>query len=389
MSAPRVLQVNKLYPPWIGGVERAVQMMSEGLSRGRGIDVEVLACQARGRGMAATVGGVRVTRVGSLGMVFGMPVSPHFPLVYGALSRRVDLLHIHMPFPLAAWSDAVLGDSGKGLIVHYHSDIVRQKRLAWMYTVFLRRLLQRADLIIVTSPALLANSPHLAPFRRKCRIIPYAVNQAAGSPDPAHVPALRARLGVRDGGRVILFVGRLVYYKGVEYLVDAMCSVDATLVIVGDGPCRRALQKRVAERGVERKVLFCPAVSDQELGAYYSLADVFVLPSIEPTEAFGLVQLEAMATGLPVINTDLPTGVPWVSRSGETGLTVPPRDSTALAGAINTILRDRQLSARFASRGRTRVKEFSVEKMLSDIRALYEEVLDAHPRAGRLMRRAG
>ncbi len=389
MSAPRVLQVTKLYPPWIGGVERAVQMMSEGLSRRHGVDVEVLACQARGRGMGATVGGVRVTRVGSLGMVLGMPVSPHFPLVYGALSRRVDLLHIHMPFPLAAWSHAALGDNGKGLIVHYHSDIVRQKRLAWMYTFFLRRLLQRADLIIVTSPALLANSPHLAPFRRKCRIIPYAVDQAAGSPGPIHVAALRTRLGVRDGGRVVLFVGRLVYYKGVEYLVDAMCSVDATLVIVGDGPCRRALQKRAVEKGGERKVLFCPTVSDQELRGYYSLADVFVLPSVEPTEAFGLVQLEAMAHGLPVVNTDLPTGVPWVSPSGETGLTVPPRDSTALARAINTILGNRHLSAKFAAQGKARVKEFSVEKMLGDICDVYGDVLAAQPRADRLTRRAG
>jgi rhamnosyl/mannosyltransferase len=145
---------------------------------------------------------------------------------------------------------------------------------------------------------------------------------------------------------------------------------------------RGAREKRLAE-----KILFFPRASDQDVRSLYSLANVFVLPSIETTEAFGLVQLEAMAYGVPVVNTDLPTGVPWVSQSDETGLTVPPRDAEALAQAINRILHDRRLARRFSENCRTRVREFTVKKMIDRIYAVYQEVLEE--RTGQLARRAG
>ncbi len=381
----RILHVSKLYHPWIGGVERSVQTMVEDLRNRWGLDVEVLACQPAGSGAVTSVGGVRVTLASSLGMAFGMPVSLDFPLIYRRLSRSCDIIHLHMPFPLAAFSEAVLGQNEGRVIVHYHSDIVRGRRLAWMYEPFLHRLLERADQIIVTSPNLLLNSRHLRAFRQKCRVIPLAVDvrkrRATGS---ARVSVLGRMLGLRKSDKTVLFVGRLSYYKGLEYLIEAMRHVDAKLIIVGDGPLRTTLQESIKSSPFRDKILFCTKVSDAELGAYYSLASVFVLPSVAPTEAFGLVQLEAMVYGVPIVNTNLPTGVPWVSRSGETGLTVPPQDSGALAEAINTILTDRALSGRFSVNCKARVKKFSVDTMVDQIYALYEEVLGV----GRKKRRA-
>ncbi len=388
MRAVRVLQVNKLYHPWIGGVERAVRTIAEGLHQRYGLAVDVLACQARGRGTVARLDGVRVTAVGSAGMVFGMPLALHFPFVYGTMSRQFDILHLHMPFPLAAFSQAVVGPRDRALIVHYHSDIVRQKRLSAAYGVFLHRLLEQADRIIVTSPNLLSASAHLSPFRRKCRVVPLSVTVPRGvSALGRQRAALTRHLGLVDGEKVVLFVGRLVYYKGVEYLIDAMRDVEAKLVILGDGPLRTALEQRAREKRLAEKILFFPHASDQDVSSLYARANVFVLPSIETTEAFGLVQLEAMAYGVPVVNTDLPTGVPWVSQSDETGLTVPPRDSGALAQAVNRILHDRRLARRFSENCRTRVREFTVKKMIDRIYAVYQEVLEE--RTGQLTRRAG
>jgi rhamnosyl/mannosyltransferase len=175
-------------------------------------------------------------------------------------------------------------------------------------------------------------------------------------------------------GPFILFVGRLVNYKGVEYLIDAMNEAEGTLLIVGDGHLKSDLEKRAKRRGVEESIYFLGKVSESKLGEYYKAADVFVLPSVAPNEAFGIVQLEAMARGVPVINTSLPTGVPWVSQDGITGKTVP-RDPKALAEAINSILNDDQLRQEYGKQARLRVEEkFSQKKMIQRIEEIYDRL---------------
>ncbi|MFC6988172.1 glycosyltransferase [Haloplanus sp. GCM10025708] len=178
----------------------------------------------------------------------------------------------------------------------------------------------------------------LDPHREKASVVPLSVDLDEYGP-PADADAAVDLPG--DPARpVVLFVGRLTYYKGVEYLLDAMESVDATLLVVGDGARRADLEARAARLGLEDCAFFLGRVADETLHACYEAADVFALPSVEPSEAFGIVQLEAMAYGTPVVNTDLPTGVPWVSVDGETGLTVPPRDADALADALSSLLAD-------------------------------------------------
>jgi len=184
------------------------------------------------------------------------------------------------------------------------------------------------------------------------------------------------RIHTKHGPNIVLFVGRLIYYKGAEHLIRAMKDVDGKLLIVGEGPLEGQLRSLAAELGIEDKVAFLGRIQDREMAAYYHSCDVFVLPSIARSEAFGIVQLEAMACGKPVINTDLPTGVPKVSRNGETGITVPPADPAALTEAINNLLEDSDLRQEYGSNARRRVEErFSIKRMLDDVYRVYEKVL--------------
>ncbi|MFB6271479.1 MAG: glycosyltransferase [Salinibacter sp.] len=366
----RVLQLNKLYAPWIGGVEKVVQNIAEGLKAN--VEMDVVVCQPRGRGRRERVNGVRVTRATSLGVVWGMPISPTYPFLLARQSRGADIVHAHCPFPLGVMAYLTFGSRRAKLVVTYHSDIVRQRRLMRFYGLFLRRFLSRADAIMVTSPHMLEASPHLAPHRDKCRVVPLSVDLAeTGQP-----PAQSYDLGLPTDDRIVLFAGRLSYYKGLNYLLEAMRDVDATLVIAGDGEERDALSSQVEEIGVTDKALFLGRLSDDELKYCYQHCDLFVLPSVEPSEAFGIVQLEAMAYGKPVVNTSLPTGVPYVSVHGETGLTVPPQDADALAEAINAILDDPDRAERYGRNARRRVEQvFSREAMLASVYEVYRGVM--------------
>ncbi len=367
MGKIRVLQVTKLYHPWIGGVERAVQDIAEGLKDK--VDMEVLACESCGRGRRELINGVRVTKAASLGIYRGMPLSITFPSLLAGMSNGADILHFHLPFPLAAVSHLLMRPPGKRVMITYHSDIVRQKKWLTVYGPFLHRFLHEADKIMPTSPNLMEHSEHLKCFKGKCVVVPLSVDLKIFS-------NRRRRSRERDfrtDRKMVLTVGRLNYYKGVEYLIEAMKHVDAMLVIAGDGERRSELEKRASTPGLREKVKFVGRVPSEELRHLYQCCDVFVLPSIETSEAFGLVQLEAMACGKPVVNTSLPTGVPYVSKHGETGLTVPPRDSLALAKAINTILLNEDLAARFGMNAVCRAREkFSREKMLASLYCLYE-----------------
>jgi rhamnosyl/mannosyltransferase len=239
-----------------------------------------------------------------------------------------------------------------------------------------RRFMESADRIIVTSEGLLQNSRTLAPYRDKCEVVPLSIDLSKIRNLPAaEVAGARLRYGLESGDRLILFAGRLVYYKGLQYLVEAVRDLDVRLFIAGEGPLRPVLEKQIRELDLAAKVRILGRVSDADLEELYCLADLFVLPSTEPSEAFGIVQLEAMAHGLPVVNTNLPSGVPSVSRHEETGLTVPPANSAALRDAIAAILTDESLKKRFSANARERVVLFSRPAVLSRIRAIYDELV--------------
>lgn len=363
----KLLQVNKFYYPKVGGIENVVQNITEGLPES--YRTRVLASRPRGFGGHNKHNGVEVIKTSSLGVAMSVPLAPTFPLRLRSASRNADIVHHHLPNPLSTVSQLTAGTGDASVVVTYHSDIVRQATALKIYRPLLDQFLERVDQILVTSEPLLDYSSILEPYREKCDVVPLSVDlDAIDDEDPTP-------LDVQISSPVILFVGRLNYYKGVEYLIDAMENINAKLIIAGGGERRTELERRARKRGVDDRTKFLGYVPEEKLASVYHAADLFVLPSVEPSEAFGIVQLEAMARKLPVVNTSLPTGVPWVSQDGETGLTVPPRDATALADAINTLLEDDERRRRYGEQARKRVESlFTRETMLEKIQAIYDQI---------------
>jgi glycosyltransferase involved in cell wall biosynthesis len=366
MKRLRVLHVGKFYPPHRGGIETHVETLCRALQAD--VDVEVLVAADGPRTVRETIDGVPVTRIGTRATLASATLNPG--MARAIRQANADVVHFHHPNPTGVLSYLASGRRGP-LVVGYHSDIVRQRVLGTLFAPILERFLRQADAILAASPDYARSSPVLRRHADRVRILPYGIRaEEFEAADPAHV----ARIRERYGPRMVLAVGRLVYYKGFEYLVRAMAEVDGRLVILGDGPLRGALEARAAEAGVAERVALPGAVPD--LTPWYHAADVFALPSVARSEAFGIVQLEAMAAGTPVVNTRLDSGVPFVSRDGESGITVPPQNPQALAGALQRLLDDAALRREYGEAARQRVRrEFSVGRMAADTLAVYRDAL--------------
>jgi glycosyltransferase involved in cell wall biosynthesis len=288
-----------------------------------------------------------------------------------------DIIVLHEPNPMALVAYFLARPRGR-LIVWYHSDVIRPSwRYRLFYRPFLRFALARAARIVVSSPALGASAPELRDFQAKCQVIPFGVYTHA--PDDPEATLRRVGEIRREVNQpIVLFVGRLVAYKGVGVLLEALKDLTATALIVGDGPLRSELEAQARDLGVSGRVRFLGAVDDTELEALYRACDLFVLPSVTRQEAFGVVQLEAMAAGKPVVSTDLGTGVGWVNRNGETGYVVPPRDARALHMAMARILRDPALLKEMGDAAAKRIRSgFTLERMIDDTLTLYRDVIAA------------
>lgn len=368
----KVLQVNKLYAPHIGGVETIVQDIAEGLKDR--VDMKVLVCQVKGKASVEFMNGIELNRAGSLGIRFSMPISFSFFSYLRKLSRDRDILHFHMPFPLGDAAFFLSGFKGK-VIVWWHSDIVRQKALMKVYKPLMNKFLERADCIIVATEGHINGSKFLSPYRHKCVVLPYGIDIKSVAEAPEQTPPLITS----DIKKVkkVLFIGRLIYYKGVEVLLDAFSHVhDAHLYIAGDGPLRTQLEKQAQDMGIAGDVTFMGRVGNEQLKRLLNECDMLVLPSIANSEAFGLVQIEAMACSKPVINTSLPTGVPYVSLHEQTGLTVPPGDAAALGRAMQRLIDHDDKRIQMGIRAKMRIMEhFNVENMLDNIFMLYQNIL--------------
>jgi glycosyltransferase involved in cell wall biosynthesis len=369
----RVLHVGKFYPPHQGGMETHLQTLCGELKQA--INVEVVVAGDERETVEETIDGVSVTRLGTLLNLAAAPVCPQ--MLRRIRETRADIVHIHWPNPTAVLAYLASGHRGK-LVFTYHSDIIRQKLLRKPFWPILRYALNRADAIIVSSPDYLATSPVLRMFRQRCRVIPFGIPlEKFDQADAFEVSKIREQYG----GRIVLGVGRLVYYKGFEYLIRAMKDVAARLLIVGSGPLHQELEREARACGVSERVRFLTNI--REVAPYYHAASLFALSSVARSEAFGITQLEAMACGKPVVNTKLDSGVPFVSPDGLTGLTVPPANAGALGQAINTLLDDPTLSAEYGRAGRRRVEqEFNLEVMTRRTLQVYEDVMKNSQESG-------
>ena len=292
--------------------------------------------------------------------------------------ERWDSEFSHLPNPLAGLSFLLAGRRCP-LVVTYHADIVRQRYLLKPYLALLHRVLRRADRIVVATPNHIKYSRILPRYAGKCTVIPFGIDLSRFRLTAEIARAVDAIRRAHPGPRV-LFIGRLVYYKGVEYLIRAMGRVGARLFVIGSGPLEGKLKALAGSGNLEGKIAFLGWVPEREKLAHLHACDLLVLPSVEPAEAFGMTQIEAMACSKPVVSTDLPSGVACVNRHGVTGLVVPPRDPAALAGAINRLLGDAVLRRRLGAAGRRLAEsEYAEQRMGQRYRRVYLDIVGPAP----------
>lgn len=371
----KTLQLTKFYPPVRGGIESVVYELTEGLNA-HGIATDVL-CADRSRQTRTDTfpAGYRVRRVGSWGRLLSTSIAPAMLRHAARDARGVDIVHVHLPDPLtnlALW----WRPPKARLVVHWHSDVVAQRRALKLYAPLQEWLLRRADAVVATSTAYAGSSPWLRPRMDKVTVIPIGIRDPATAVDPKAVEAVRARHG---GRRIVLALGRMTGYKGFDVLAEAARHLpeDCVVVVGGSGELLERHRANVRSLGLDARVVFAGHIADAELPAHYAAASLFCLPSTTRAEAFGVVLLEAMAMSKPVVATDIPgSGVPWVNRHGETGLNVPVGDGPALAGAIRTLLDDPALAARLGAAARRRyLDHFTADSMVDAVETLYARLL--------------
>ncbi len=369
----RVLQFGKFYPPDIGGIETAICGMTEELNR-RGVRCDVLCSNSANEYREETINGYKVYRTKSYGKVASTSISPQMVFKLREIVGRYDVIHVHHPDPMANLALFLVNPKRQKVVVHWHSDIVNHRFLLRLYKPLLLWMLKRADAVVVASPLYVEGSPFLRKFRAKVEIAPYEVERLAH--DEEKVKEIKSKFA---GKKIVFSLGRFVYYKGFEYLIEAAEYLDDKYVVLlgGAGPEEEKLRPLAEEH--KNRVFLLGEISRKDLGSYYKACDVFCLPSVERSEAFGIAMVEAMSFGKPVVATKIPhSGVQWVNRHKVTGLNVEPKNPKALAYAIRQIIENKELYRRMSENALKRYREkFSVEKEIDDSRPAVSSVVSS------------
>jgi rhamnosyl/mannosyltransferase len=386
----RVVHLGKYYPPSPGGIESHTRTLAQAQAN-CGAEVRVLVVNhATAAGRDATFerftptpdieeqdGPVRVTRVGRWANLAKLDVTPGLLATIRRLARlKPDIWHLHTP-NVTMMAAVLACPAVRPLVVTHHSDIIRQRFLKHVIRPLEAVVYRRAARVLSDSPEYVEGSMLLDRHRAKVAVLPLGIElEPFRNPSPAALAYAR-KLQTRYGSPLWLCVGRLIYYKGLHVALEALRWVSGTLLVIGTGPLEADLRAKASELGVADRVVFHGhATSEQLVGAYYA-ATALWFPSIARSEGFGLVQVEAMASGCPVINTAIPgSGVPWVCRHEQEGLTVPVNDPSALAAAAHRILTEAGLRDRLTAAGRIRAAtEFDHRVMAERSLAIYRDVL--------------
>ncbi|OQD44247.1 hypothetical protein BUL40_01435 [Croceivirga radicis] len=348
----RILQINKYYWPDIGGVETVVKQYAEAVKEDHKVSILCVYKDFKLKTAITEVNGVEVIRCSSFGTFFSMPVSISFYFYFFKLYRKYDILHFHEPFPLASILSIFIKRKNN-IIITWHSDIVKQKFLKNLMEIFQRNLCKKASVITTTSPNLLSFSNVISRYGNKVEILPLGI-------EPVKTK------NIHDKG-YMLCLGRLSYYKGIEVLLKAFekTKLDIKLLLVGEGERDIVENIKSVMNKTNKDIQFINRfVSNEEKQTYLRNCSFLVFPSIEPSEAFGIIQLEAMNYSKPVINTNLPTGVPYVSVHNLTGITVTPNNVNELANAIDLMSSNIEMRKKMGTNALTRVQNMFSNKIL-------------------------
>ncbi|TDN55094.1 rhamnosyl/mannosyltransferase [Buttiauxella sp. JUb87] len=332
----KVLQLSKFFPPVFGGVEQVAWDISDGFDNMYSTPIDVLCVNDKNLNENDGVN-YKILRSATIGVLFSTPISFSFINKWRRIRNNYNIIHVHLPNPLAVLALFLFRTEAK-IVLHWHSDIVKQKKLLRLFRPLQNWILARADKIIVTSPVYGESSNCLRHVQSKIECIPIGIDERRFDENYTFLSTLQKKY---KGKKIVFSLGRLIYYKGFEYLIDAARELPDNIVILigGKGELLESLRKKIIDNELNHKVVLLGGIPSEALDSYYQLCDVFCLPSIHESEAFGVVQLEAMRHAKPLISTKIPkSGVSWVNQNQETGIVVEPCDSSALAKAIITIL---------------------------------------------------
>ena len=367
----KILHISKYYPPYHGGIEDVCFNIVQTL---KGEYIQKVICFNDSRNsILSEVDGVEVMRVGTICEVASQPVSLSF---YSLLKKYIkvfkpDIVHLHVPNPFACVYLLQCLPSTVKLILHWHSDIIAQKSLYKLFAPIEKKILERSDRILVTSPQYLDYSVPLFHYKKKAVIIPNVVslNKLQLKGCEAEIDELRTIVCKKR--KIVFFMGRHVPYKGIEYLIEAekYISSDCIILIAGSGPLTEELKKNTHSD----RIKFIGRIPDKDIKIYMGAADVFAFPSVTKNEAFGVVLAEAMyCRTVPVTFTIKGSGVNWVSINGETGLEVENGNSEAFGKAIDLLLLNDKLRIDLAENAHKRVVDmFTMDTVQMYLQKVY------------------
>lgn len=377
-SFMKIVHIYKDYFPVFGGIENFIRTLAEAQAV-QGHDVRVVVNSLQRELELVERNGVRITKTPRHLDIQSAPISFNFHSAVRRETAAADIAHLHAPYPIGEMCNLLFGQSRK-TVLSWHSDIVRQKTLLKFYGPVLRRVIAHAHRIIPASQAYAQSSPWINAYLGKCRIVPYGIDAARFTQvRTSEALALRQQWLAPFGPQpplVVVGVGRLRYYKGFDDLIKAIAQTsNALAVIVGIGPLGVELKALAQQLDIANRVIFAGEPDDAHLPLYHQAADVFAAPSNSRAESFGISIIEAMASGLPVITTEIGTATSWINQHGETGLVVPPLNPVALASAINQ-MQNAGLRERMGKAARARVlQEFTQGRMVERMMTVYEDVL--------------
>ena len=367
----KILQLGKFYPIR-GGVEKVMFDLMLGLSI-EGVECDMLCAAYQEKGFTRVMSNKsKLIVVNTVREVAATMISPAMVLKLKQIAKNYDIIHVHHPDPMAAFALLCSGYKGK-VVLHWHSDILKQKSLLKLYMPIQKWLINRADVIVGTTPVYVKESPYLQEVQHKVTYLPIGVCHLE-SPIKQVMDLRRKYLGKH----IVFSLGRLVPYKGFAYLIEAAKHLDDNYMVLigGTGPLRDELQAQIEALGLQDRVKLLGYVSDVDLPAYFEACDLFCMSSVMKTEAFGIVQIEAMSCGKPVVATKIPeSGVSWVNQDGVSGLNAEPCDAEDLAKCIRGILADENDYARFSKGALDRYKTvFTQELMIHKCLDIYKKL---------------
>ncbi|HIZ34080.1 MAG TPA: glycosyltransferase [Candidatus Bacteroides merdigallinarum] len=369
----RILQLGKFYPI-LGGIEKVMFDIVEGVSKFADIKSDMLCAFDGKTNRIICIYNSKIFCTSTWFKFYATMISPTMIVKLRRICRNYDIIHIHHPDPMAALALRLSGYKGK-VILHWHSDILKQKKLLKFYEPLQSWLINRADVIVGTSPKYLQCSPFLqkASLHKIC--IPIGID-----PIICNKEAVDSLKDKYPNKKLIFSLGRLVEYKGYKYLIEAAkyLSDQYVILIGGSGPLKEELESVIQQNGLNNKVRLLGRIPDAELSVYYGACDVYVLSSIWKTEAFGIVQIEAMSCGKPVVATKIDgSGVDWVNEDGVSGINVPTEDAKSIADAIIYLTSDENRYRQFSQGALKRYENlFRKELMIKRCLTLYNSLVN-------------